>query len=560
MKIRNRLFRRFLRVLIIMAILALALGVFYYYSVRVIPPEVSNKSILEKKREKLRDYFFQLEDNWLVKNPEGLWEIYLDGEAFERGVTYGKLCEDLLGDHEKAFIEGMKEKVPSETYLNILKYFVAWFNRDLPDYIPLEFQKEIYGSSIFKSADYDFIGPRYHRALNYHAAHDVGHALQNMGLVGCTTLSDWGNDNQDSSLIIGRNFDFYVGDEFARHKMISFINPTKGHPFASISWPGMSGVVSGMNREGLVVTLNAAPSNIPKGAKTPVAILARKMVQYAKNIEEAFLIADTTQTFVSENFIISSAFDNKTVVIEKTPEKTILFETQDNHLVCSNHFQSGALKDNETNLKSKKNSSTSYRFDRMTELFNQHAPLTQNGIVEILRDPAGLKDAPLGLGNEMAINIQIAHHSVFFKPHERKLWVAATPSQLGAYICYDLDRIFNDPKPPLQTGTVASTENNIPADSFLRSEYYASFQEFRVLTETIEETISQKERLPESTLNLYAALNPNHYLTYLTLGKYYQSIGNCIKALEFFNKGLKMPIPWADEKKAFKEGLADCKN
>ncbi len=67
----------------------------------------------------------------------------------------------------------------------------------------------------------------------------------------------------DSSLIIGRNFDFYINDAFAEDKIVCFENPDKGYQFAYITWASMIGVVSGMNNQGLTVTINAGKSDIP---------------------------------------------------------------------------------------------------------------------------------------------------------------------------------------------------------------------------------------------------------------------------------------------------------
>ncbi|HSG67075.1 MAG TPA: C45 family peptidase, partial [Bacteroidales bacterium] len=231
-------------------------------------------------------------DNWLFRNDHGLWEMHLTGGPLALGTAHGLLASELVKTQEDAFVKQIRVMIPSESYLKFLKYFIAWFNKDLDEYIQPDYPMEIYGVSAFASDDYSFIGPRYNRILNYHAAHDIGHALQNMNLVECTAFGVWDQRTADHSLLIGRNFDFYVGDDFAKNKIIAFVDPEQGYAFASITWAGMIGVVSGMNEKGLSITLNSAKSDIPFGARTPVSIIAREILQYASNIKEALEIAE----------------------------------------------------------------------------------------------------------------------------------------------------------------------------------------------------------------------------------------------------------------------------
>jgi hypothetical protein len=196
--------------------------------------------------------------------------MYVEGKPFERGVANGKLAQELIQLQEEYFVASIKNLIPSESYLNFLKYFTVFFNRNMPDHVRKDYQEEIFGISHSFSPKFNFIGTNYERNLNYHAAHDIGHALQEMGLVvGCTSFSVWGNKSQDGSLLIGRNFDFYTGDDFAKDKMVMFTKPDSGYGFMTITWGGFIGAASGMNEKGLTVTINAAKSDFPTSAAAP---------------------------------------------------------------------------------------------------------------------------------------------------------------------------------------------------------------------------------------------------------------------------------------------------
>ena len=278
---KGRTRRRIIRVLSGVVLFLFAFYFIFRALVIVDPPKINDESFISLKREKAGEDFFKIEDNWLRKSSSGLWEMYISGKPFERGVINGKLSKELIQSQEVAFIEMIKELIPNDFYLNFLKYLVAWFDRDLDDYVPVEYQKEIYGISLNASPDFDFIGSGYQRMLNYHAAHDIGHAMQNMNLIACTSFGVWNGFSADSTLLIGRNFDFYAGDDFAKNKIVMFVHPDDGYDFAFITWGGFIGVVSGMNMQGLTVTINAAKSAIPHEAKAPVSIVARRILQYA---------------------------------------------------------------------------------------------------------------------------------------------------------------------------------------------------------------------------------------------------------------------------------------
>ncbi len=298
----KRFWRRFLRVTGVIVLLFGLLFAYLAWVSKINPPKVSDLSALQLQRKEPDTGLYAIKNSWFRKSNSGLYEMYVEGTPYELGTVNGKLSEELVKKQEDYFSEQINKMIPSKSYLHFLKYFIGWFNRDLPKNVTNEYKQEIYGISQSASEGYKYIGTKYSRILNYHSAHDIGHALQNMMLVGCTSFGTWGSASQDSTMIIGRNFDFWVGDNFAKNKIVEFVNPSLGYKFMSVTWGGFIGVVSGMNEKGLTVTINAAKSSIPSGSATPVSLVAREIVQYAKNIKEAIAIAQKRKMFVSESF------------------------------------------------------------------------------------------------------------------------------------------------------------------------------------------------------------------------------------------------------------------
>jgi isopenicillin-N N-acyltransferase-like protein len=474
------------------------------------PPAISDKTALSWKRSEPDSGLFTLKSNWFRKSKSGLYELYVEGQPFERGVVNGKLTEELIRLQEDYFNDQINRMVPSRFYRHFLKYVIGWFNRDLDKYVTEEDKEEIFGISTSASEKYDYIGNNYQRILNYHAAHDIGHALQNLALVGCTSFGTWGSRSADSTMIIGRNFDFYVGDHFSENKIVSFESPADGYKFMSVTWAGFIGVVSGMNEKGLTVTINAAKSDIPSGSATPVSLVAREILQYAGNISEAMDIAKKRKMFVSESFLIGSAPDGRAVIIEKTPDSVGLYDPGKNEIICANHFQSrelGGLKSNRIQIRQ---SASDYRYHRVKELLDATNKNTLEQTVRILRDRKGMENTDIGLGNEKAINQMIAHHSIIFEPQKKRVWVSTGPWQLGEYVCYDLNKVFS--LNGMKTNQEISDNSlSIPADSFLFTNQYRLFLDFRRYKKEISEGI---EVNPDSLI----LSNPNFYQSYQLAG------------------------------------------
>ncbi len=479
---------------------------------------------------------YVLPNGLLRKNNHGLWELYVAGDPLERGLANGRLTQELLRRQEAVFVSQVKELVPSRFHRWLLRGFIGRFNRQLTDYIPTAYQVEIYGLSQSASDTLDFIARPYPRLLYFHAAHDIGHALQDLALVGCTSFAAWGDHTADGKLLIGRNFDFYAGDDFSKEKVIAFIDPDIGYKHAMVTWPGMVGAVSGMNEKGLTVTINAGKSAIPNQAKTPISLLTREILQYAGNIDEAIHIARQREVFVSESIMVGSAADRKAVLIEVSPHKIGVYEVPNTAdlLVCANHFQSEPYRTDKRNLRQLEESHSKYRFDRMNELIAQTPKLTPGDAAAVLRNKEGIGGVDLGYGNEKAINQLLAHHAVIFQPEDLRMWVATAPYQLGEFVAYDLDEVF-ERLSTLDAGIpLASDPLNIPADPFASSADFQDYEKFRLQMRNLEAAIAAETTISDAELADFRQLNPMFWKTDFLIGEYYRGKSRYVDALRHY--------------------------
>jgi hypothetical protein len=485
-------------------------------------PDVSVYDSIIPKRVKINDSTFVAGNNFLLKNKQGQWEMYVEGNPYQLGEITGSLTRELMQKQEAIFFNKVEDLVPSKSKQVLLRKFLAWYNRKMYLYIPEEYKAEIYGLSKFSSSNFSEIGAPYLRLLYLHGAHDIGHAMQDLMLVGCSSFAVWGDKTKDGELLIGRNFDFYAGDDFAKEKIIAFVNPSIGHKFMSVTWGGMIGVVSGMNDQGLTVTINAGKSKIPLVAKTPISIVTREILQHASTIAEAIAIAKKREVFVSEAIFVGSAKEKKAAIIEVSPDNFGVYEVENtDELICSNHFQSDSYKNDKRNIKWIAESHSMYRFKRMEQLISEDKKLDVTDAVAILRNKKGLNDKEIGYGNEKALNQLLAHHGIVFKPEELKVWVSSNPYQLGEFVEYDLDKIFKNRKGNPATKTVSDPQLDIPEDPFVHSKAFRDYEEYRVLERNVEAAIKNGEDIAPKILMELQQKNPEYWKAYYLTGKYY---------------------------------------
>lgn len=494
--------------------------------------------------------------NFITTIRPNLYLLYIEGNPYERGYAAGLLSKELIARQEKYFVAQIRQLIPNERYLRVLRYFIRLFNFRLDKVIPGEYLEEINGVSQFADAEYNFIGNPYERLINYHAAHDIGHALENMGLVpGCTAMAFWNQFTTDSSMLVARNFDFYVGEDFAREKILLVCRPDSGLAFASVTWGGMMGVVSGMNQAGVTVTINAARSALPLSAQLPVSLLAREILQYASTLDEATAIARSRRIFVSEAILVASAKENKALVIECTPSACKVFLPENDKILYTNHFQGYFYRTDSLNVQNIRESASAGRLLRLTQLTDSITEFNPTTLAALLRNPNTLGGKPGGFGNEQALNQFVAHHSVVFEPGTLRMWLSAGPYQLGEYVALDVSGLLNNtsPKPLWQAEIPLLT---IPVDSTLLKDYkmHTRWLQYKdSITSAMR--ANPVTNISKSTMEYYIDANPLFFGSWVLAGDYFVAANKYPLALEYYHKALACQLPSLRDKSTIEEKI-----
>jgi predicted choloylglycine hydrolase len=548
----KKIFRIFKITAVSLLLISALLMIYLFFATSLNEPAPTDRSIESMASVHVDGSLYSFGDSWIRKSESGLWEMFIKGDPYERGVAAGKLSAELVSLQEKYFISQISTMIPSGFYLNVLKVFVAWFNRNLDHYISSEYLLEIYGISRSAPDEYDYIGPKYQRMLNYHGAHDIGHALVNMKLVGCTSFSVKGELTSDGKMLIGRNFDFNMGDDFANDKIVAFYSPSSGHKYMMVTWGGMTGVVSGMNDEGLTVTINAAENDIPKSAGVPIAIIAKEILQYSGDISEAYAVARSRNSFVSESIMIGSSKDKKTVIIEKKPDRTDLYDSGNDMVISTNHF----LK----NKAAHPEESSVYRYNRVAELLSKKKKMNYTDAASVLRDMKGVGGTDIGYGNEKTINQFVAHHSIIFKPEDLIAWISTNPYQLGKYTAYDLKKIFSENKILKKDIEIYQSSLIIPESGILKNGKFDRIAESLNYTRQIKAAISDTgdQSFDTAKISRYIQSNPEMYLVYQLAGDFYFSRNDMNNAGQYYRIALTKEIARSSEHEKIAESLKKC--
>ena len=389
-----------------------------------------------------------------------LWVMHLTGNPQQLGYRQARLSAPIMAAGDFRMLDVFATFVPSAALRSLLTAVVRARYRDVDRGFPPERRAEIFGESIGYGDHGPTFLPPYHRLVFLHALYDIALAFERSPLLGCTAFAAGGDATRNGATpghtIVARNFDLDLDPWFDIDKAVQLYEPDGKIPFASVAWPGLTGVVTGMNAAGIWVSVNGARAGTPDAAGVPVVFTTRAILENAHTLDEAIALAARDAPMTSHMLLLADGASGESAVVERAPGHTAAVRRAA-VTVLTNHYASPAFTDDPKDAYVREHTSTLARDARLRELIaRSDGRIDPAAAVTILRDRDAVGDAPLPLGNRNAIDALIATHSVVADLTAGVLWVSEGPHTLGAYRRIDLRaRLAGGTPPDEPSGDIA---------------------------------------------------------------------------------------------------------
>src|ERR1019366_2399019 len=140
------------------------------------------------------------------------------------------------------------------------------------------------------------------------------------GMTACSTISLPASASPDHVARFGRNLDFWSLNVADKYTTLFIVHPDGGrYAFAAVSWPGLIGVLSGMNEYGLTLANMEVTRNPRLPQAMPYTMLYRSVLERCRTVDEAIAILRETPIQTANNLMLMDASGDRAVV-ELTPE------------------------------------------------------------------------------------------------------------------------------------------------------------------------------------------------------------------------------------------------
>jgi hypothetical protein len=376
----------------------------------------------------------------------GVRQVYLEGSPEQIGADHARLLRDHMVANEESLWSDFERFVPVPPLRTLIMDISRVSYRHVDQGIPEARRRELAAEArAFEPDPFASRLPTYHRMVFLDALYDISLSFEHSPLIGCTAFALGAGATEDGHVLMARAFDFEAGDLFDRDKAVFFVREEGAIPFASVSWPGLIGVVSGMNTEGVSIVVNGARAGESRTSGVPVVFSLREVLERAHDTEEALAILRKQPVMVSHIVFVADA-QGHFARVERVPGAEAFVQNtwpDPDRVGVTNHLE-GPYAGDAKNEAVRRTSSTLARRARIDELLSDvkpHAGSVRRAVA-MLRDHTCAGGVSCSLGDRRTIDALIATHGIVADTTDRVLWVSAGPHLSGKFVQFDLREVF----------------------------------------------------------------------------------------------------------------------
>jgi hypothetical protein len=380
-----------------------------------------------------------------------IFEVRLAGTPDQIGHQHGRLLYTGMRDNEGTLYGQLEHYVPFPPARWLIADLSRLQFRHVDQGMPAPRRREIAAqAAAFMPDPYAGFLPTYHRFVFLQALYDIALSFERSPLLGCSSFALTDGAAADGHVVLARNFDFEAGPIFDEQKAVFLVREDGRIPYASVSWPGLIGVVTAMNAEGVALVVHGGRAREPRPDGEPIMHTMRDVLGGAHDTREALAMLAERQPMVSHLVMVVDP-SGDVAVAERAPGAPMFVRRGRGKVALTNHFE-GPLADDPANRRVEAITSTRARRLRLDELLEHLPPAADTeAIVQVLRDKKGVGGADLALGTRRALDALIATHSVVMDASARVIWVSEGPHLVGRYVRFDAGKLLDpafDPRLP----------------------------------------------------------------------------------------------------------------
>jgi len=265
-----------------------------------------------------------------LKYVHGVPVLFLQGEPEQMGRQQAALVFDAAREHT-----GVAKRFLGEHGGGLLWPMVVMAARGLLHNAPQRYQREL--NAAFARAEY----PQADRDPLIVANGLI--ELRSFSL--CSAFAIEPQRSATGAMLFGRNLDIPSYGSLDRLLLVAVCRPAQRHAFASVTWPGVLGVLSGMNDAGLAIgCLDSGPAKdgSPQlGAGTPLSFTFRRILEECTSLAEAEKLLRSSRHTTWMN--LAACDRQRAAVFEITPKSVAVRRAEEHLLACTNHFRTPEL-------------------------------------------------------------------------------------------------------------------------------------------------------------------------------------------------------------------------